>query len=290
MDNSKIWRLIPFSTADGYRNMAIDEVILDQVIKGKSPNTIRFYRWEPSTATIGKNQSLSAEIDMEFATSHGVQVVRRITGGGAVLHDSQNEITYSVIVRLEDIPKIIESPRNYDPKVPQRYIAILEALAQGLESVGYPIDIGKIHCPVLLTQGKKLSGNAQLIRNNVLLQHGTILLDVNPEFMYSVLKAPVGVSNAHMIQSVRSKVIGLRNLNLALQTKLQDADALKFENTENSEHSEQESKIINAFVKSFEKIFNMKLEEKPLSTDEINVISKLVAKKYSTDEWLYKFP
>ncbi|WP_457557570.1 lipoate--protein ligase family protein [Candidatus Harpocratesius sp.] len=279
MDKSKFWRLIPFSIADGYRNMAIDEMILDQVIKGKSPNTIRFYKWEPSTATIGKNQSLSAEIDMDFATSHGVQVVRRITGGGAVLHDFQNEITYSVIVRLEDIPKNIDSPRNYDLKVPQRYIAILEALAQGLESIGYPIDIGKIHCPVLLTQGKKLSGNAQLIRNNVLLQHGTILLDVNPEFMYSVLKAPVGVSNAHMIQSVRSKVIGLRNLEL--ENKLPDV---------NTENSEKEIKIINAFIKSFEKIFNMKLEEKPFSKDEINVISKLVANKYSTDEWIYKFP
>ncbi|MHA1777672.1 MAG: lipoate--protein ligase family protein [Promethearchaeota archaeon] len=275
-ENEKIpkWRLIPFSTADGYRNMAIDEILLEEVIQGKSPNTLRFYKWEPTTATIGKHQSLSAEIDMDFANSNGVQVVRRITGGGAVLHDSDKEITYSIIVRLSDIPQNINSPRTYDLKVPQRYIAVLESLAQGLEKLGYSIDIGKIHCPVLLSQGKKLSGNAQIIRKDVLLQHGTILLDVDPEFMYSVLKAPVGVSHSKMIQSVRSKVTGLNSIN----------------SKENSTKSIQESALLGAFQKSFEQIFKMKLEEKSLTSEEINAVSRLVAKKYATLEWLRKFP
>lgn len=268
------WRLVPFSTADGYRNMAIDEVLLDEVIQGKTPNTIRFYKWEPSTATVGKNQSLSAEIDMDFANSNGVQVVRRITGGGAVLHDSQKEITYSIVVRLSDIPQSIPSPRTYDDKVPQRYIAVLESLAQGLENLGYSIDIGKIHCPVLLSHGKKLSGNAQIIRKGVLLQHGTILLDVDPEFMYSVLKAPVGVSYSRMVQSVRSKVTGL----LSLKTESKEKKSI------------QEGELISAFQRSFEHIFGMKLEEKPLTHEEINAVSQIVAQKYATLDWLYKFP
>ena len=86
----------------------------------------------------------------------------------------------------------------------------MESIASGLEKIGVPVDAEKIHCPALLTGGKKISGSAQIIRNNVLLQHGTILLDVDPEFMYKVLKAPIGVSYTKMVQSVRSKVIGIK--------------------------------------------------------------------------------
>ena len=60
------WRLLRFETRNGYWNMALDEAILKSVIEKKSQNTLRFYKWNPSTASIGRNQSLSAEVDLEF--------------------------------------------------------------------------------------------------------------------------------------------------------------------------------------------------------------------------------
>ncbi len=270
------WRLLPFMTYDGYTNMAIDEILLNRVVNKQSPNILRFYQWNPSTATIGRNQSLSAEINTDFARNNNVQVVRRITGGGAVLHSHNNEITYSVIANTSSIPSKIQSSRHYDPTISPRYVAILEALAQGLEQIGYPIDVGTIHCPALLTQGKKISGNAQLLRRNILLQHGTILLDVNPEFMYSVLKAPIGVSYTRMVQSVRSKVIGLHSNSLLAK--------------ENAGPKHGDGEIVQVLQDSFSKIFRIRLEIIPLTDEELNKAEKLVETKYRTPAWLEKHP
>ena len=88
------WRLIDLGIYDGYMNMAIDEAILQARIEEKVPNTFRLYRWRPSCASIGKNQSMEHEVDTETCKKLGVDYVRRITGGGAVYHDYLGEITY----------------------------------------------------------------------------------------------------------------------------------------------------------------------------------------------------
>ncbi|MFX1487821.1 MAG: biotin/lipoate A/B protein ligase family protein, partial [Promethearchaeota archaeon] len=93
----KMWRYIPIEVGTGFWNMALDEALLELAIDKKSPNTLRFYKWKPSTASIGRNQSLSNEIDVEYSKKKGFSIVRRITGGGAVFHDEKREITYSII-------------------------------------------------------------------------------------------------------------------------------------------------------------------------------------------------
>ena len=93
----KVWRFLPLEVKNGFWNMALDEAVLKKAIERKSPNTLRFYKWKPSTASIGRNQSLSNEIDFHFAKDKGFNIVRRITGGGAVFHDENREITYSIV-------------------------------------------------------------------------------------------------------------------------------------------------------------------------------------------------
>ena len=88
------WRNLPLEVRNGFWNMALDEAILQKAIKNSVPNTLRFYKWKPSTASIGRNQSLRDEIDIEFAKEKGFNVVRRITGGGAVFNDETRELTY----------------------------------------------------------------------------------------------------------------------------------------------------------------------------------------------------
>ena len=100
------WRFITLESYDGYWNMALDEAILQSVIEKKSPNTIRLYKWSPSTVSIGRNQSLIDEVDLEFIEKNQFNVVRRITGGGAVFHDEYREITYSIVCPLEFLEKL----------------------------------------------------------------------------------------------------------------------------------------------------------------------------------------
>jgi len=75
------WRFIPLQIKNGYWNMALDEAILKSVIDRKSYYTIRFYKWSPSTVSIGLNQSLSAEVNLNIVKENCFNIVRRITGG-----------------------------------------------------------------------------------------------------------------------------------------------------------------------------------------------------------------
>ncbi len=204
------WRVLPFMTSNGQTNMCLDEAILQAKIENLVPNTIRFYRWNPSCASIGRNQSLRLEIDVEVAKEHKVDVVRRISGGGAVFHDFHAEITYAVVVSEEDLRQI---HHNKFPEaffgVSESYTIITQALIEGLNLMGFSIDPGVIHCPALFLEDKKISGNAQARKNGVILQHGTLLLHVNPDLMYTILRAPEGVTKSKMVPSVRAKVTGL---------------------------------------------------------------------------------
>lgn len=247
--------------------MAIDETLLNSVINGNSSNIIRFYQWSPTTASIGKHQSFSAEIDEKTTKSQKVDMVRRISGGGAVLHEAIGEITYAVICRLEDLPKIDKTMHNFDDSISTRYKVILEALACGIEKLGLPINIGKIHCPALFTDGKKISGNAQIIRKNVLLQHGTILLKVFPERMYEILRAPVGISYTYMVKSVRSKVTGI----------MQQSKEINYK------------KIVSVMKSGFKDVFNISLDTIPFSLEEEAEIDSLSKNKYKTEKWLKKY-
>ena len=110
MHEPPVWRIIPLETNTAAMNMAIDEAIREEVARGTSPPTIRFYQWNPSAVSIGYFQSLQDEVAMDACQAQRVDVVRRQTGGGAVYHDFQGEITYSVIAPEVLFPRgIIES-------------------------------------------------------------------------------------------------------------------------------------------------------------------------------------
>ena len=89
---------------DAPMSMAIEEALLRLNAAGKSPNTIRFWRWLPSTVSIGCFQSVEREVNLKAAERYGIDIVRRITGGGAVFHDRDGELTYSVVCAQDDIP------------------------------------------------------------------------------------------------------------------------------------------------------------------------------------------
>jgi len=177
------WRLLITGFADGATNMAIDEAIMRGVLEGLAPSTLRFYGWEPPCVSIGYSQSLEKEIDLARCAGAGVDWVRRPTGGRAILH--VDELTYSVVTRLDD-------PRAAGGVV-ESYRRLSRGLVAGLSLLGVPaiqaeyqrnentngfssacFDVPS-HYEVTV-DGKKLVGSAQVRRQGVLLQHGTLPL------------------------------------------------------------------------------------------------------------------
>ncbi|MFW9970109.1 MAG: biotin/lipoate A/B protein ligase family protein [Candidatus Odinarchaeota archaeon] len=256
-----LWRFLPLNISNGFWNMALDEAILRMAIEGKSPYTLRLYKWKPSSASIGRNQSLSNEINIHFTKEKGFNIVRRITGGGAVFHDEFREITYSIICPIKFLEDLGAT------KVIEQFEIITQGIVRGLKIYGLKTEKDIIHCPAILLDGKKFSGNAQVRKKGFLLQHGTILLDLDPELMYSVLKAPENVGKSRMVRSVRAKCIGIKNYITNFQ----------------------EGKLVISLRKGFEIALGITLKDGVISEDEKGLAEQLVINKYSNLNWLKKY-
>jgi lipoate-protein ligase A len=180
-------------------NMALDESIMEAVSKGASPPTLRFYRWRPSAVSIGYFQGMDMEIDVPACKEKGIEAIRRITGGGAVYHDEAGEVTYSVCV----------PDRGHLPSdIQGSYRAICDGLISGLGELGIFASFRPLND--IVVGARKISGNAQTRRMGVILQHGTILLDVDPEKMFSVLKVPSEKMKGKIIESIKGSVTSIR--------------------------------------------------------------------------------
>lgn len=147
-----VWRLLKAETHNAFFNMAVDDAILQARIEGKTRNTLRFYRWHPSAISIGRFQNISNEINLEDCRTHGVDVVRRVSGGGAVYHDSEDEVTYSAIVKQEDL-------KTND--IAEAYNRICNGLIEAARLLGVNAEYneGNIkQCPNIIVKGRKISG------------------------------------------------------------------------------------------------------------------------------------
>jgi len=185
------WRLFLDDPADGSMNMARDEVHLSVAEQG-GPPSLRLYAWKNPTLSLGAHQS-AADADLRACRRLGVDLVRRPTGGGAVLH--HHEITYAVTGRLGEAP----FPRS----VVAVYEKIAAALVAGMARLGVAAvasrtvasGLAPAHCfgepssRELIARGRKLAGSAQLRRRGAFLQHGSILVDFDAELLGEVLPA-----------------------------------------------------------------------------------------------------
>ena len=188
------WRVVGLEAHDAYFNMAIDETLLERIREKKSPPTIRFYRWSPSSVSIGRFQSMEEEVDVESCKELGVDYVRRITGGGAVYHDTNGEITYSIIGPESEFPKGIRESYKY----------VCQGVIDGLSGLGIKAEFAPIND--ILVNGKKISGNAQTRRRGVLLQHGTILYSLDVKRMFTLLRISKEKISDKLIRSVEERV------------------------------------------------------------------------------------
>ncbi len=246
----KKWRLIEDIEDNGAKQMAIDETIARARAKNQVPNTLRFFTWKPACVTIGYFQSLEKEVDKKKAKEADIDIIRRYTGGGAVLHEF--ELTYSIVLSENDVPSdIIES-----------YKIICNAIVEGFKLLNINAQFKEIND--IIVNNKKISGNAQTRMNGVVLQHGTILIDVDVDKMFSILKVPDEKIRDKMIETVKDRVTSLKK---------------------ESEKEISIQELRQAMIKGFEKVFNVGFEEQKLSEEEMSAAEDIYNTKYSTDEW-----
>jgi lipoate-protein ligase A len=249
------WRLLETENYTAAANMAIDRAVIVANSEGKVPPTVRFFTWKPPAISIGYFQSLEEEVDLDICKKLGVDYVRRITGGGAVFHDE--ELTYSIVIpeSHSQIPKnIIES-----------YGRICGALMKGLKHLG----IESKYAPIndIITGGKKISGNAQTRKAKTVLQHGTILMDLDVDKMFSLLKVPNEKIKDKLIVDVKQRVTSVKQI-LGEDIRFNEAaEAMKI---------------------GFEEEFNVELVDGSLTEEEIELAKKFERECFSTRDWNHR--
>jgi len=254
----RVWRLLKLETNDAFTNMAVDEAILKARMESRVPNTLRFYRWKPSAVSIGRFQEASNEVDLESCERYGVDVVRRITGGGSVYHDCDGEVTYSVVVKERDLGI---------SGVVSAYKRICKGIIEAVRVLGVDADFNPgdpKQCPNITVRGRKFSGSAQSRRGSYLLQHGTFLIDVGLEKMFTFLKVPWAASPSDAICVAEKRMTSVQH-ELGATVSLEDA--------------------YQALMKGFQKALDIELLEEELTSYEKKLARKLRREKYATDEW-----
>lgn len=272
------WRFIDSNNRSPYYNMALDEALLEWHSKGEIPPTIRFYGWNPPTLSIGYFQKAEKEINFDKVKELGLGFVRRPTGGRGVLHDE--ELTYSVIVS-EEYP-------NMPKTVTEAYRVISEGLLEGFRSLGLeayfaiprseeeknslknPRSSVCFDAPSwyeLVVEGRKIAGSAQTRQKGVILQHGSILLEIDEDKLFSVFNYPNDRVKERMQRAFRSKAVAI---NAIAGRKIPIEEAKE------------------AFYKGFASALGIDLEPYTLSEEEEAYVEELARTKYGSDEWNFK--
>ncbi len=188
------WRLVREESWDGPLNMALDEVAASTAAEG-GPRTLRVYRWEPSTLSLGYHQD-PATVDWAFCDREGITVTRRPTGGGGIYHDSYGDISYTIVAPADELPG----------NLMETYELLCEPILAAFERLGVGAGFAEesrpeIHQPAcylrelhpahdVVAGGRKLSGNAQYRRKDAIIQHGSITFESLPERHLGVFADP----------------------------------------------------------------------------------------------------
>ncbi|MFP4116857.1 MAG: biotin/lipoate A/B protein ligase family protein [Candidatus Aenigmatarchaeota archaeon] len=238
---------------NSYRKMATDEAILQAVSEGEVKSTLRFYRWSEPAVAIGYFQSVKEEVDVEKCREDDVEIFRRMTGGGAVYKDPKGEINYSIIApeELKGIPSDIK----------ESYRKISECIIRALKKIGIEAEHSGINDVVV--EGRKISGNAQTRKNGVLLQHGTLLLDFEPEKMVKYLKISEEKSKDKVTSGLEERVTTLKERKPGLSMK----------------------EVKEALSQAFSEEFGQSLQSGDLTDYEEEKAKELRKEKYGTKDW-----
>lgn len=272
------WAFLDTGNQSAAYNMAVDEALLEWHSKGLIPPVVRFYGWEPAALSIGYFQKAEKEVNFDAIRKYGLGFVRRPTGGRGVLHE--HELTYSVIVSEEhpDMPT----------GVTEAYRVISEGVLQGFRALGLAAEFAvprteeekaSLKNPrssvcfdapswyELVIEGRKVAGSAQTRQKGVILQHGSILLDIDEDKLFSLFHYPNDRVKERMKRTFGNKAVAIN----ALRTERVTLDEAR-----------------TAFKKGFEEGLAIHLEALELTSEQNEQISKIQKKRYENDEWNFR--
>lgn len=251
--------------------MAVDEAILLAHAAGLVPPTVRFYGWDPPTLSIGYFQRVDKDVDLHKLRQRGLGFVRRATGGRAVLH--HQELTYSVIVS--------ESHSLMPRSVVESYRVISNGLVEGFRRLGVHAQMvprGSRRQPLppmvsaacfeapssyeLVVEGKKIAGSAQLRQRGVILQHGSILQEMDVELLLDVLRFSSEEAREAMRKTLHEKAVPIHRLRSPVTW----------------------DEMVEAFAAGFEQGLGIRLVAGELTAEEKRLAEEL-ARRYASDEW-----
>ncbi|NDQ42464.1 lipoate--protein ligase family protein [Staphylococcus aureus] len=257
--------------------MAMDEAFLNFVSRGEIDPVIRFYTWNPATLSIGYFQRLQKEIDIDKVKEKGFGLVRRQTGGRGVLHDK--ELTYSVIVP--------ESLPNMPSTVTEAYRVISQGLLEGFKNLGFdtyfavpktPEERQKLKQPrssvcfdapswyELVVEGRKIAGSAQTRQKGVILQHGSILQDIDIDELFDMFIYKNERLKLKMKEAFVEKAVAINDI---------------------SDEHITISQMEKAFEKGFKKGLNIELKPLELTEAQLAEVEEFT-EKYRSDEWMFR--
>jgi lipoyl(octanoyl) transferase len=267
------WRLMITPPAHGAVNMAADEAILESVGSGQNLPTLRLYAWEPACLSLGYAQPFT-DVDIPRLQERSWEVVRRPTGGRAVLHT--DELTYSVIAPLSE-PRVAGT-------VLESYHRLAQALVETLSLLGMQVMVnGDSTSPPhanpnpvcfevpsiyeITVGGKKLIGSAQARRKEGVLQHGSLPLSGDLTRIVQVLAFPDEASRARAAERLLMR-------------------ATTVETALNRKVSWEEASL--AAVTAFRSVLALNLQPGSLTPDEETRTNELVRAKYGHPSWIEK--
>lgn len=237
-------RYLKNPSTNPYYNMAFDEYCLESLPIDEPV----FFLWQNKPAVIvGYNQEVNTEVNLDYLKEKGIDLVRRVTGGGAVYHDLEN-LNYTIVGRSEDLE------RDYP-----EYAALM---MKALQALGVPATLSGRND--ILVEGKKVSGFAKRVCKNRLMVHGTLMYNVDVDILTHVLNPSTTKLQSKGIASVRSRVTNLCNY----LPELSDIHAFKnrLEEILSNNYSDAEYK---------------------LSETDLAHIQQLTDEKFATWEWNY---
>jgi lipoate-protein ligase A len=257
------WRLLRCGPASGATNMAIDEAILRAVAAGLAAPTLRLYAWAPPCLSLGRAQSL-ADVDLEALRAAGSDLVRRPTGGKAILH--ADELTYSVIAPQSE-PRVAGGVIESYRRLSQGLVCALEKLGVPHVAISRRAERRSLDSPVcfeepsdyeIIAGGRKLGGSAQMRAQGAVLQHGAIPLGGDIARICLVLTDHPDPALVHARATTVAEELG-RSV-----TWDEAADALAL---------------------GFAEALNLRLEPGGLTDAERAWAAELRAQKYASEEW-----
>lgn len=218
------WTIVDEGVYSEPMHHALDEVLLDRLNEGEMDPMLRFWYRETPAIPIGRFQAYEDEVAVDYVESRDIEVVRRITGGGAMFVEPGTVITYSMYLPREVVPDDVE----------ESYAALDEWVIDGLEAVGLDVE----HEPLndITHADGKIGGSAQLRAENAVLHHTTMSYDLDIEAMLSALRIGEEKVSDKAVKSAEKRVAVMADYIDASREAVIDSLTETFQRTYGGEH------------------------------------------------------